>query len=103
MYHDAYLIVNSLNCAQNRIGLNLHLAEGLNPQILVAVAFCDTSMKIGGETYLDLLNRSRRGAHLADLLGAPRGAPRGAPKYPQGPTRKKILSLKGGSKQLAML
>ena len=30
-------------------------------------------MKIGGETYLDLLNRSRRGAHLADLLGAPRG------------------------------
>ena len=75
------------------------IAEGLNPQILVAVAFCDKSMKIGGETYLDLLNRSRRGAHLADLLGALRGAP----KYPRGPTRKKFLSLKGGSKQLAML
>ena len=33
----------------------------------------------------------------------PPRAPRGFPKYPRGLTRKKILFLKGGSKQLRML
>ena len=71
------------------MAIGLVIAGGLNPQILVAVAFCDKSMKIGGETYLEQLNRSRRSAHLADLFGGSQGGP----KVPPRPYAKKKIFL----------
>ena len=68
------------------------LVGGLSIKILVKAAFYGESMKIGGEGYLDLLNRFRRDAHRTNLLGTPRGPQ----STPEGLRGKKFCFWKGG-------